>query len=234
MKAAAAVTVIRRNGRTVIADLRSEPPIALRETATGVAIVGSAAGPVGGDDVSLTVDVGAGACLRIGAVATSMVWPGPVGQASRQTLRIVGGEGGHLEWTGQPLLVVQGADHIQRVNIDLGNGATIDFTDELALGRSGETTGRLDTRMRVVRDGAALLDQHQIHDATGSAWTTTAGVGDHRHITHRLVVGPPARPVHTSTCRDTRSARFALADDVELTITLGSERAAPARATLGV
>jgi urease accessory protein len=224
MKASAVVVAEHRNGRTVIADLRSEPPIALRETAMGLAIVGSAAGPVGGDELEMSVRIGDHASLRIETVATTMVWPGPAGEVSHQDLHIAVGVGGHLTWIGQPLLVVHGGHHVQRVTIDLAADATLEFIDEIALGRSGEQPGRLESNLRVIRDGVPLIDQHQDHDPESAAWSTSAGAGGHRHVTHHLVVGAPARSTQTSIEEQRAAARFPLADDAELMITVAASR----------
>ncbi|MDX6338559.1 MAG: urease accessory protein, partial [Streptosporangiaceae bacterium] len=52
-------------GRTRITVLRSDGPLALRETPLGVYLVGTAAGPLGGYDLTLDIDVGPGSCLVI-------------------------------------------------------------------------------------------------------------------------------------------------------------------------
>jgi urease accessory protein len=223
------VKVIRRNSRTVIDDLRSEPPVSLRETAAGLAVVGSAAGPVGGDDLMMSVDVGVGATLRVEGVAASMVWPGPTGMPSRQGLHLRVDRGGHLEWIGQPVLVVQQAHHIQETIIELGPEATLEFHDEVALGRSGELPGRLDARLRVVRDGVVLIDQHQIHDPNDPGWSTSAGAGGLRHILHHLVIGQESEPVATTVSPDRACARFPVGADAELSISLGADGIAARR-----
>ncbi len=77
MRAAARVEVARRDGRDVLVDVRSEPPLALRRVGDRVLLVGSAAAPVGGDELALDVVVGPGARLSLGSVAATMAWPSP-------------------------------------------------------------------------------------------------------------------------------------------------------------
>ena len=239
MKASALVVAELRNGRTVLTDLRSEAPIALRETGpretgpgTGatqhLSMVGSAAGPVGGDELTMPVRVGAGASLSIEAIAATMVFPAASGAVSRQQIDITVEAGGHLRWAGQPLLVIAGGHHEQSIRITLGDGATLDFLDEVALGRTGELPGRLDAHLRVVRNGSPLLDQRQIYDPASPAWLTTAGVGAFRHVRHRLSVGRVAEPLEATVGSSVAAARLPLADDVELAITLGVDRCAGA------
>lgn len=255
MKASAEVSVISRNGCTVIDGLRSEPPIALRQihpsdvwtahpssglevepvTGVTVAIVGSAAGPVGGDRLGTRIDVGAGAALCLRNVATTMVWPGPTGAPSMHTITIEVARGARLRWCGQPILVVRGAHHTQSITIDLAEDATLDLVEEIALGRSGEAPGTLDTRLRVVRSGAPLLDQRQVFDPTDPSWSTTAGVGGHSHVVQQLRVGPPPAPASSVTEVGplAAAARFPLAGDAELAVALGADRCAALDALCG-
>ena len=58
-------------------DARSEPPLAVRQTADRILLVGSAAAPVGGDEIEIDVVVGPGACAAIGSVAATSIFPGP-------------------------------------------------------------------------------------------------------------------------------------------------------------
>jgi len=238
MKAAALVVAELRNGRTILTDLRSEAPMALRETGlreTGhaammprVSMLGSAAGPVGGDELTMSVRVGAGASLCVEAVAATMVFPATSGAVSKQHLEIEVEAGGHLRWAGQPLLVIAGGHHEQSIAIRLSKDAQLDFLDEVALGRTGELPGRLDAHLRVERNGAPLIDQRQVYDPASPAWTSTAGVGVFRHVRHHLVVGRRAESVVVAVDEAVAAARFPLAEDAELAITLGVDRCAGA------
>lgn len=233
MKAAALVVAELRNGRTILTDLRSEAPIALREASSSggtqrLSMLGSAAGPVGGDELTMEVRVGAGASLCVEAIAATMVFPTPRGTTSTQRLDIVVEAAGHLRWVGQPLLVIEGGRHEQTTSISLAPDAQLDFFDEVALGRTGEQPGLLDARLRVERDGRPLIDQRQVYDPEDPAWFTTAGLGGFRHVRHHLVVGRIADPLDVRVGSSAAAARFPLADDVELAITLGVDRCAGA------
>ena len=64
-------------GETVIRELRSAAPLTLMQTATGVVhLVSSAAAPLAGDDLELTVRVGPGARLALRGVAATLALPG--------------------------------------------------------------------------------------------------------------------------------------------------------------
>lgn len=233
MKASALVVAELRNGRTVLTDLRSEAPMALREASSRgdmarLSMLGSAAGPVGGDELTMSVRVGAGASLCIEAVAATMVFPATSGVVSRQRIDIEIAASGHLRWAGQPLLVIAGGHHEQTIRISLGEGAQLDFLDEVALGRTGELPGRLDAHLRVERRGAPLIDQRQTYDPGSPAWLTTAGVGAFRHVRHHLTVGRPADLLDVNVGASLATARFPLADDADLTVSLGVDRCAEA------
>ena len=58
VRASARVEVARRDGRDVLVDVRSEPPLAVRVAGDRVLLVGAAAAPVGGDELTLDVVVG--------------------------------------------------------------------------------------------------------------------------------------------------------------------------------
>lgn len=218
MKSSASVVAENRAGRTILADMRSEPPVSLRPTRRGVALVGSAAGPVGGDEISMTVDVGADASLYLEAIAATMVFPSPTKASSHQDLLIRVADGGHLEWQGQPILPISGSLHVQRVRIELAATATLEFVDSVALGRTGQESGRLDAEIRVVRGGHAVLHQRQIYDPADPGWNTTANLGGFRHVRQHLVIGPAARAPEVVTNESGLSMRAAVQPDVELSV----------------
>ncbi len=84
---AAVATRAGPDGGTRITVLRSDGPLALRATPAGVYLVGAAAGPVGGDDLGLEIDVGPGTTLLLRSAAAALLLPGPRGDASRLRIR---------------------------------------------------------------------------------------------------------------------------------------------------
>ena len=83
-------------GTTRCTTLRSSPPFALRETPDGLHLVASAAGPLGGDDLTVEVDVTDGAQLTVRTVAAQLIFPGPYGTPSTAALRAAVGEEAEL------------------------------------------------------------------------------------------------------------------------------------------
>src|SRR4029079_4103497 len=95
-----------RGGGVVLCDVRSQPPLTLRRSGGRVLVVGSAAGPVGGDELDLRLEVAPGARVSIGPVAATIVWPGPDGRSSTASLTIDVGARAHVDWHPCPTVSV--------------------------------------------------------------------------------------------------------------------------------
>jgi urease accessory protein len=142
-------------GRTRITVLRSDGPLALRETPAGVYLVGTAAGPLGGDDLALDIDVGPGSRLVIRSAAGMLLLPGPHGGASALRITARVGRAGRLDFAPQPAVAAAGCYHRTAARIDLAAGATLRWREEIVLGRHGEPSGRCASRMDVTVAGTA-------------------------------------------------------------------------------
>jgi len=82
VRATAAIAAEADGGVTRFPVLRSQAPLVLRPTAGAVYLVTGAAGPIGGDVLRLSIDVGAGATLNVRTVAASVALPSRGGQES--------------------------------------------------------------------------------------------------------------------------------------------------------
>lgn len=217
----AAATVVAERGtrtRTRCTTLRSSPPISLHDTPDGLHIVGSAAGPLGGDDVHLDITVADGASLTIRSVAAQVVLPGPRGGPSTSSITATVGEGATLRWLPQPLVLAEGCDHRTTVALSLGATATLVWRDEIVLGRSGEAGGSALQRLCVDRAGSPLLRNDL---ALGPRWPGAAGPagsGGATAISTLLVVGYPTLPLESDP--SVRAARCQLAPDAVLVTAL--------------
>jgi urease accessory protein len=166
----AAVVAERTGDRTRCTTLRSAPPISLRDTPDGLYLVASGAGPVGGDDLHLDVQVRPDASLVVRSAAASMALPGPAGEPS--SLRVRARVHGSLRWEPEPTILVAGCDHRATTTIDLALGATLVWREVVVLGRHDEPTGSLLQRLRVDRAGAPLL---RTELPVGPRWPGAAG-----------------------------------------------------------
>jgi urease accessory protein len=197
MQARACVEARHERGETRLVTLRSEAPLLLRRTPGGVHLVGGAAGPLGGDDLALDIDVGDRASLVVRSAAATLAQPGPRGGSSllRTTLRV--GDDGALVMHPEPLVSVVGSHHVMDTGVALGRHATLHLVEELVLGRHDEPPGRVRTRTRLEREGVALLT-HELDVGTGApGWPSAAVIGAARAVVQHVVVGPdaPSRPL---------------------------------------
>lgn len=176
MKAEAVIAaVVDDRGRTILRELRSGGPLALRDTPHGLFLVGAAAGPIGGDDVTLTVTVGPGAHLVVRSAAASLALPGVAGGPSY--LRIEADVAGTLEWLPEPVIAGRACLHTQRSAIRLGADAILAWREEIVLGRYGEEPGTYVSDISIDRSGHTLLRQRLTVGAASSAFRSPAVVG---------------------------------------------------------
>jgi urease accessory protein len=195
MRAAARIVALAASvaggGGTRLAVLRSEPPLLLRRTGPEqVHLVGGAAGPLGGDDLRLDIEVGAGATLCLRTVAASIALPSRRGDASRMEIHATVGAGGRLAWLPEPLIAAAGCHHVTSSTVELATGAALRWRDELVCGRHGEPSGdaRLGTGVRL--DGR-LLYQHELAvGPSAPGWSGAAVLGGAGAVGSVLLVDP--------------------------------------------
>jgi len=186
--------VVRRGTLSVVQVLRSHPPLALRPlppsgATARVAIVQSAGCLVEGDDVRLSVAVGAGAALEVVELSATLAHPVAARAVALRTDAEVGA-GGRLVWCEQPLIVAARTDLKREVRLTLAGGARALHGETLVLGRDGEDPGRARSRLRVTRAGAAVLDETLLV-GPGTAWASPAVLGSARAVTGMTLLGVP-------------------------------------------
>jgi len=184
VRARTSVRAVGRDGCTVLEELRGEAPLALFPAAgpargwARVWLVGSAGGPLGGDDVELRIEVEEGAALAIGSVAASVALSGA--SPSRTMVRARVAEGGSLVWAPEPLVVSSGADHHVDIDLVVAAGAFVWWRDELVLGRAGERPGACAVAQRADLGGAPWARHDLVIGAPG--WDGGAVVGASRAV----------------------------------------------------
>jgi urease accessory protein len=171
MRGRARVVVERGpDGRSIVRELRSQPPLALlpqrgaaaaRSNVATVHMVGSATSPLGGDDVALDVEVGPGADLVLTGVAATLALPGQAGRPSRLVVRLEVGDGAGLQFLPEPTVVTRRADHHGELQAELGAGSRLRCREVLVAGRTGEPSGRFRGLVRVRQGERPLLVQEQ-------------------------------------------------------------------------
>lgn len=199
-----------------VVELAARPPWSLRPDGAGtVWLVGSAAGPLGGDDLVLRVEVGAGARVAVRSVAAQVVLPGISGAPARVRIEAEVAAGGHLDWCPEPTVVAAGAELHQTSVVVLADGATLRWREGLVLGRHGEEPGLVTSRLDVDLAGRPLLR----HGFT-SAVDGPAGRAGARAIVSELRAGGGAGDValRPGSCRGDEVVVLPLDGDGALTM----------------
>jgi urease accessory protein len=165
------VAQARPDGSTRLTALVGQAPLLLRQThpddeptaasavpAAQVHLVGGAAGPIGGDELHLSMHLGPGARLRLRSVAASIALPGRQPGESTLDISVRIEAGASLTWSPQPLIAAQGARHRTTVRVEMAEDAHLAWYEQTLLGRHGEQPGSATTRLRVRRADRPLLD----------------------------------------------------------------------------
>ena len=226
MRANATIAVARRDGRDELVDRRSQAPFSVRRCGDRIMVAASAAMPVGGDELDLSITVDEGASAAVGSVAATMVWPGPGGECSTMSTEATVGSGGRLDLWLEPTLSVARSWHRASTIVRLAGSATCCVVEEVVLGRTGECSGRLDLALRVERDGSALAhhDESFGPDVAG-AWSSVS-VGSARHVLSAVLTGVDAGPPRVRVENGRAVAWLPVQDDAVVIMAVGSDRPA--------
>jgi urease accessory protein len=218
-----------RGGLPRLRSLRTAPPLGVRIAGGELHLLGTAMGPLGGDDLTLEVDVAPGLDVTVRSVAASVVLPGD-GQPSRQSLVVRVGAGARVRWLPEPVVAAAGCDHTSTSRVELRGDAELVWRDVLVLGRTGEDPGRLVQTLRITRDDAALV--HQGLDTGRALLASPAVLGPARAT--GLVVRAGAGAGDVGPLADVAGARVAaasLAPDLHVTTVVAGGVTSLLRAT---
>jgi urease accessory protein len=184
----------------VLGEVACAPPLTLRQVRgeapdrCELRLVGTAAGPLAGDDlsVSLRLRPGAGATLRATGASLAQGRTGG-GAPAAQTIRADLAERSDLLADPGPLIVCQGSRVDVRVELALAPGAAVDWRELIVLGRTGEPPGQATLRWDVTRAGRPVL--RQFVDLADPALTGCAGLTARRRVLAcAFIAGPAVRP----------------------------------------
>lgn|GEM_PF-1574962 len=194
------VAAAGRDGRTRLLRVEADGQLAARATGTRsdgsarVHLVGAAAGPLGGDDVRVVLEVGPGAALEVRSATAALALPGrDVGSRAEVRTEVHVAEDGRLDLACEPTVVCTGADLRTVLDVDAAQGARAHVRDVVVLGRHGEPPGRWRGRVSAVVSGRPLLRSTLDGDRPG----TRDGA---RAVVSILAVG--CAPVSASAIRD--------------------------------
>ncbi|MGQ0678399.1 MAG: urease accessory protein UreD [Actinomycetota bacterium] len=144
-------------GATRLTRIRSSPPLVLRQTPQALYLVGGAAGPLGGDDLCLQINLLAGARLTLRTAAASLALPGRTGLSSKLVIRAELSPESSLTWLPEPLIAGMGCRHRCETYLSVHSTAHLRWREELVLGRHNEGTGTVATTTELLVGGTPLL-----------------------------------------------------------------------------
>jgi urease accessory protein len=148
----------------VVRQLFSEPPLTLRQVhsddpaCASLCLVGSAAGPLAGDVLSLALDLGQRACAELTATGATIA-QGHGSRPGRLGTEITLAAESSLRADPGPLIVCADGTVEVDLTIELDPTATLNWREVLVLGRTGEAPGAARLRWQVRRAGRPLLRQ---------------------------------------------------------------------------
>ncbi|MFI7102195.1 urease accessory protein UreD [Streptomyces sp. NPDC050161] len=183
------------HGITRLPVLDGAGPFALRRIGrpgpqARVCVVGAMSAPLGGDRLAIDATADAGAALHLTAAAATVALPGRTGDAATYDVRLTVGDGARLDWLPEPLISADGSDLWMTTTVELAPTARLVLREEQVLGRTGEHTGTLHSRLTVRRAGRTLLDQETAYGPGVPGWDTSAVLDTQRAVGQLLVVEP--------------------------------------------
>jgi urease accessory protein len=219
----------------VLGELACAPPLTLRQVygdasdRCELCLVGTAAGPLPGDDLSISLRLRAGARATLRAAGASLAQGRGSGTAAALSIRADLAERADLVAHPGTLVVCEGSRVDVRLELALGRGACVEWHELLVLGRTGEPPGRATLRWDVTRLGRPVL--RQFVDLSGPALTARTGLtAGHRVLACALICDPASRP---RTVADSPTAVAQRVDDHCLLVSVLHDDAASAARQLG-
>ncbi|WP_330229920.1 urease accessory protein UreD [Nocardia sp. NBC_00508] len=130
-------------------------------------LIGTAATPLGGDELDIVVVVAPGAELTVRSVAATLALPGPTTPLSFARWHLEVGSGAALDFDPEPMIVAGSARHHTVTTIRLASDARLRMRERVQIGRTGEDSG--EWRGDLVADvGAIPLLRHRLALGAGT------------------------------------------------------------------
>jgi urease accessory protein len=185
----------------MLGSVTCEPPLTLRQVRgedprrCELRLVGSAAGPLAGDDLSLSLRLLAGARATLRATGASLAQGRFGGGAAALSVCAKLAEGASLIADPGALVVCDGSRVDVRLSLALDPGAAVEWHELIVLGRTGEPAGQATVRWDVTRAGRPVLRQFTELDPAltgGRRVLACALIADPAVAARTVVAGPAA------------------------------------------
>jgi urease accessory protein len=185
----------------VLGELACAPPLTLRqvhgEGRCELRLVGTAAGPLADDDLSICLQLRAGARATLRATGASVAQgrdEGGAAVAGSLSIRADLAEGADLIADPGALIVCQGSQVDVRLDLALGAGAAVDWRELIVLGRTGEPPGQATLRWDVTRLGRPVLRQFVDLKPDSDPRSRAGLTAGRRVLACALIAGPALTP----------------------------------------
>ena len=188
----------------VLGKLACAPPLTLLQVHSEqpgrceLRLVGTAAGPLPGDDLSLALRLRSAARATLRATGASLAQGRDAsGGHGTAALAIRVDLGGDSDLAADPgaLIICDGSRVDVRLELALGRRAAVEWRELIVLGRTGERAGSATLRWDVTRLGRPVL--RQFVDLADPALTAWAGLTAHRRVLACALIADPARQART-------------------------------------
>jgi urease accessory protein len=184
----------------VLGELECAPPVTLRQVygdteRCELCLVGTAAGPLAGDELSMWLRLRPGARAALRATGASLAQGRGPGTAALLSVRADLAERADLVADPGPLIICHGGRVDVRLELALGAAARIEWRELIVLGRTGEPPGQATVRWDVTRLGRPVL--RQLTDLSGPELAARAGLTAGRRVLACALISDPARPART-------------------------------------
>ena len=178
-------------------------PLHTEGSVARIALVGTYATLLAGDDLRISVDVGPGVWLELVEPSGTVAYHAQGGSA-RWSVDVRVADGGQLVWRAAPFVVTSGADVRRHTHVDLASDARALISETLVFGRTYEPGGGpLRSTTRVDHGGRPLLVEDL--DLRDTAHRDSPGImGANRTMASVLLLG--ARPEQVYGRHETRFA----------------------------
>ncbi|MEV6391422.1 urease accessory protein UreD [Nocardia xishanensis] len=175
-------------------EIHASGGLAARRTGSDtVHLIGTAATPLGGDEIDVSVAVGPGARLALRSVAATIALPGAATRISFARWRFEVADGGELDVRTEPTIVAGGAEHRAVTTVLLAASARLRLRERVQIGRADEERGAW--RGDLIADLADVpLLRHRLE--LGARTATDDALAAPRALDSELVY-PDDRPVET-------------------------------------
>ncbi|MFE1174185.1 urease accessory protein UreD [Streptomyces sp. NPDC058773] len=195
MRATARILAAATGGTTTLPVLDGDGPFELRRLRSHglqarVCVVGAMTAPLGGDRLRIEATAPQGAALHLTSAAATLALRGPPPEHATYDVHLTVGEHAQLHWLPKPLICAAGSELRQSWTIGRAPTARLVLREDQILGRTGEPSGRVTTRLTVRSGGRTLLDQQAAYGPGAPGWVGPAVLAGNRATGQLLLVDP--------------------------------------------